>query len=137
MKKIELPEPWKDIRGHIQNLLELDSAAAPIRGVSIIFSRARTTRSNHYHREDGHWLYVVSGMMHYWERPLDVASYPQAPTVVSAGEMVFTGPLLWHRTYFPDETVLLSLSLRPRDHASHEEDVVREPAQKPMARGRR
>ena len=128
MNKIELPDPWKDIRGCIQNLLELDAKAAPIRGVSFITSRARTTRSNHYHKTDGHWLYVISGEMDYWERPLDAAKYPQHPLIVKTGEMVYTGPLMWHRTYFRDETLLLSLSLNARDHVGHESDVVREKA---------
>ena len=124
--KITLPAAQKDPRGSIQNLLELDGLEQPVRGVAIITSRARTTRSNHLHRTDGHWLYVVSGEMHYWERDLDTPSYPTQPAVFKAGEMVYTGPLLWHRTYFPVETVLLSLSLRPRDNVSHEQDVVRD-----------
>lgn len=126
MKTIELPEPSRDPRGSIQNLLELATSDQPVRGVSIIKSRARTTRSNHYHRTDGHWLYVVSGVMHLWERSVDDKLYPRDPLIVRAGEMVYTGPQIWHRSYFPEETVLLSLSLLPRDHVSHESDVVRD-----------
>lgn len=124
--RIELPPPVKDPRGSIRNLLELTESDAPVRGVSIITSRARTTRSNHYHKTDGHWLYVVSGVVHYWERELDEPSYPAHPVVFKEGEMFYTGPLVWHRTYFPEDTALLSLSLRPRDHSSHESDVVRD-----------
>ncbi len=124
--KIPLPPTHRDPRGSIQNLLELAALDLPVRGVAIITSRARTTRSNHYHRTDGHWLYVLSGEMMYWERALDEPQYPRDPTIVKAGEMVFTGPLLWHRTHFQVETVLLSLSLRPRDTVSHEQDVVRD-----------
>lgn len=124
--KITLPTPSKDPRGVIQNLVELDALDAPIRGAAIITSRARTTRSNHLHRTDGHWLYVVSGEMHYWERTVDEPRYPRDPMVLKPGEMVYTGPLIWHRTYFPEETMLLSLSLRPRDSVSHEQDVVRD-----------
>lgn len=129
MNIIELPEPSRDPRGSIQNLLELGLDVPKshcIHGASIITSRARTTRSNHYHKTDGHWLYVASGTMHYWERGLSDKLYPRDPLIVKAGEMVYTGPLLWHRTYFPDETVLVSLSLRPRDSSSHEADVVRD-----------
>lgn len=126
MKTVKLPEASKDPRGYIQNLLELAAEDHPVRGVSLIKSRARTTRSNHYHKTDGHWLYVVSGLMHYWERPLDALQYERDPLVVGPGEMVYTGPLLHHRTYFVEETILLSLSHLPRDHASHEADVVRD-----------
>lgn len=124
--KIELPPTHRDPRGSIQNLLELDALDMPVRGVALITSRARTTRSNHYHRTDSHWLYVLSGSVHYWERALGEPQYPRDPIVYQAGDMFFTGPLIHHRTYFPVETVLLSLSLRPRDTMSHEQDVVRD-----------
>ena len=48
-----------------------------------------------------------------------------APTSIEKGEMVWTGPGVEHATVFPVYTVLISMSLRPRDHASHEQDVVR------------
>jgi|SRR5882724_7915960 len=125
--RIKLPVPSTDHRGTIQNLVELDALGhLPIRGAAIITSRARTTRSNHYHKTDGHWLYVISGLLHYWERNLDEPHYPSAPGIFRPGEMVYTGPLVLHRTYFPEETMLLSLSLRPRDRVSHEDDVVRD-----------
>ena len=126
MNRIELPKPQADVRGSIQNLLELGAKDTPIRGVSIIRTNARKTRSNHYHKTDGHWLYVYSGEVHYWERKVDEAKYPQHPAVFKTGDLFYTGPLLWHKTYFPVETVLISLSIRPRDSASHEDDVVRE-----------
>ena len=119
----ELPDPFADKRGVIQNLLELD-AGDGICGVAIIRSRGNTTRSNHYHKTDAHWLYVLSGEMHYCERPVGAAKYP-THTVIKAGQMVYTGPLVEHRTYFPVDTVLVSMSKNPRDHESHESDVVR------------
>lgn len=134
--KIPLPSAFIDARGSILNLLELGSSDAPIRGVSVIRTKAGEYRSNHWHREDGHWLFVLSGKMHYAECPVldrkpvenvfDVPNYP--PFVeIQQGEMVYTGPRIWHKTYFPIDTVLLSLSLRPRDHESHEADLVRAP----------
>lgn len=79
---------------------------------------------------DAHWLYVVSGEMQYQERGLDEASYPP-PATFAAGSMVYTPPMRWHRTYFPVDTVLISMSKRPRDHASHERDVVRSDRSEP------
>lgn len=125
-----LPAPFVDTRGSIQNLLE-----RPCGGVSIIRSRAGSERSNHYHREDGHWLYVLSGEMLYWEEPVAFAdklgnlplgpALAGPPQIYNTGDMIYTGPMMWHRTRFPVDTVLISMNLRPRDHASHEEDVVR------------
>lgn len=90
----------------------------------MIHSFAGSKRSAHYHKTDAHWLYVVTGKMLYWERPVgsDVApGYYEVP----AGAMIHTGPMVEHWTEFPETTLLLSLSDRPRDHVSHESDVVR------------
>lgn len=62
--------------------------------------------------------------MHYQERPLDVEEYPP-PGIYTAGSMVYTPALVWHRTRFPVDTVLVSMSVRPRDTESHESDLVR------------
>lgn len=115
---VKLPAPFEDARGWIQNVVE-----EPVGGASIIFSKACTTRSNHMHREDYHWLYVVSGEMNY-ESWTDEDSGTSC-LVVQAGQCVFTPPGVWHRTMFPVDTVLLSVSRLPRDHATHEADLVR------------
>lgn len=123
--RIELPKPFIDERGHIQNVLELDELRG-VHGVGLIYSVAGSVRSNHYHKTDAHWLYVIEGEMHYFERELSASSYPDAPVVYTAGQCVYTGPRLWHRTFFPVDTLVLSISDRPRDAASHESDLVRE-----------
>lgn len=117
---VDLPEPYVNDSGTIQNLLE-----RPCGGVAIIESYAGAVRSLHYHREDGHWLHVLSGEMHYYERPVGATEWPAEPLVVRPGQCVFTPPMLEHKTVFPVDTVLVSMSLRPRDTASHEADVVR------------
>ena len=126
--RVKLPAAFIDARGSIQNIIELAAAERPIRGAGVIHSKAGTERSNHWHREDGHYLYVLSGEMHYWECSVEEFPepiYPPEPGIFKAGECAFTGPNLWHRTRFPVNTVLLSLSFLPRDHESHEKDLVR------------
>ncbi len=95
-----------------------------LRGVALIKSKAGSCRSNHWHRGSWHWLYVLSGQMEYWERPLNSREEPKHFTV-REGEMVFTGPEVEHTTRFPVDTVLISLSSMAHDHALHETDVVR------------
>lgn len=118
---VPLDSPFIDERGRIQNLLN-----ASINGAAIITSKAGTIRSNHWHREDFHYLYVMSGSMEYYERDVGVSSDSQLPIIVEAGQMVFTPPNKVHKTVFLQDTVLLSFSKRNRDHKSHEEDLVRE-----------
>jgi quercetin dioxygenase-like cupin family protein len=118
-KIVPLDPSFSDERGIIQNLIN-----APINGAAIITSKTGTTRSNHYHKEDFHYLYVLSGSMEYYERGLD-EEFVGEPLVVNAGQMVFTPPMKVHKTVFLEDTVLVSLSKNNRDHNSHEADVIR------------
>jgi quercetin dioxygenase-like cupin family protein len=118
---VPLDDPFVDERGKIQNLLN-----TAINGAAIITSKAGTVRSNHWHRSDWHYLYVVSGSMKYYERPVDTDFQDGKSYIVAAGEMVFTPPNFIHKTEFIEDTTMISFSKRNRDHDSHEEDVVRE-----------
>jgi quercetin dioxygenase-like cupin family protein len=113
----KLGERFENAAGHIQNLVE-----QPISGVAIIVSYAGASRSHHWHRQDGHFLYVESGCMRYVERGPDGVKRQRE---VHPGEMVWTGPGVEHSSYFPVETRLLSFSLRSRTKEEHEADVVR------------
>lgn len=119
MKKTTLPTPFIDERGVIQNLVNTS-----INGAAIITSKAGSIRSNHYHKTDFHYLYVISGSMEYYERTLE-EKFDGEPLIIGAGEMVFTPPLKVHKTVFLQDTVMISLSKRNRDHDSHEEDLIR------------
>ena len=114
----KLGERFENEAGWIQNLAE-----RPVGGVAVLFCKAGSSRSHHWHREDSHELYVVSGEMRYVER--HHPAYVSAQRTVKAGEMVRTGPNVEHSTYFPVDTILISLSARSRTHAEHEVDVVR------------
>lgn len=116
---VALDPPFVDERGSIQNLLNTS-----INGAAVITSKKGSKRSNHWHREDWHFLYVMSGSMEYWEKPVD-GNHEWTKKIINQGEMVFTAPQMVHKTIFLQDTVLLSFSKRNRDHDSHEEDVVR------------
>lgn len=116
---VPLDDPFTDHRGYIQNLL-----LRPM-GVAIISSKAGTIRSNHYHQTDYHYLYVISGSMLYYERSIDESGDGIVPITMHAGEMIFTAPHKVHKTEFIQDTILLSISKNPRDHQSHESDVIR------------
>src|SRR6185312_6954942 len=81
---VPLPDNFVNDAGVIQNLMN-----APVGGVALITSKKGSERSNHYHLEDNHYLYVVSGSMEYYERGLDEV-FTGKPLVVTAGQMVFT-----------------------------------------------
>lgn len=118
---VPLDDPFKDERGYIQNLLNCS-----INGAAIITSKKDSVRSNHWHKEDFHYLYVLSGSMQYLERSvLSSSGKWEKDFVVKTGQMVFTPPMAIHKTIFLEDTVLISFSKRNRDHNSHEEDVMR------------
>ena len=118
-RKVKLPKAHVSDAGRIQNLLELSHS-----GTSIILSTANAVRANHWHREDWHYLYVLHGSFVYFWRPVGSKDTPARMTVVG-GEMLYTPPREEHAMWFRENTVTVSMSRLPRDHESHENDVVR------------
>lgn len=117
---VSLDLPFVDDRGVIQNLLN-----SPINGAAIITSKKGSIRSNHMHQEDFHYLYVMSGSLHYYERDLKQDGSTISPVLYVAGQMIFTPPFKVHKVVFLEDSILISLSKRNRDHLSHEEDLIR------------
>ena len=118
-KLIVLPKAHVDARGAIQPLVDL-----PMKNASLIMSRKGALRSNHYHKTDWHYMYVLSGSFDYYYRPTDSPGKPEVMRV-AAGEMVFTPPMEDHATVFLDDCQMLVVSRNPRDQESYERDVVR------------
>lgn len=117
--RVELEPAIFDDRGIIQPLVE-----AQIRSTLLISSKKGSIRADHYHLTDWHYLYVISGRMAYWHRPQGSTEPPQR-TIVETGGMVFSPPLVEHRTDFLEDTVFITISRNPRDQDSYEADVRR------------
>ncbi len=115
----KLGERFVNENGWIQNLADHE-----VGGVQLIFSKAGSSRSHHYHRTDDHELYVVYGEMLYLERPVGSQEKPSR-RVIRAGEMVLTQAMVEHSTYFEVDTLLVSMSGQARTHENHESDLVR------------
>ena len=116
---VPLEKPFVDGRGVIQPLVDLMMKSAVL-----ISSKKGALRANHYHKTDWHYCYVVEGCIEYFHRPTGSSTEPQR-LLVREGEMMFTPPMVDHAMKFPEDTVFLTLSRNPRDHASYEADVVR------------
>ena len=108
-----------DYRGSILSIVD-----APIKNVSLIKCSAESIRSNHYHKTDYHFMYVLAGRIDYFFRHKNKHSIEYLE--VKMGETVFTPKLEWHATFFPTDTELVVSSLNPRDQETYEEDTVRE-----------
>jgi len=118
-KLVPLEAAHADARGYIQALVNV-----PVHNVSLIESKKGTVRSNHYHKTDWHYMYVISGAFDYYFRR---HSSPDGVQRFSAkkGDMVWTPPMEEHTTVFTEDTAILALSLLPRDQEAYESDVVR------------
>ena len=118
---VPLDEPFENSAGFIQNLVLENFTSA-----TYIYSGQNSIRSNHYHKTDWHYMFVVNGEMHYYWRPAGSKSPPQK-RIYKAGEMMFTPPLVEHATFFPLHTDLMTFARNVRDTEHHEADLVRVP----------
>jgi oxalate decarboxylase/phosphoglucose isomerase-like protein (cupin superfamily) len=107
-----------DARGGILSIVD-----EPVMNVSIITCNAGSIRSNHYHRQDFHFMYVLDGEINYFYKALDSDDIKYFK--VRQGENIFTPPREIHATYFPVATRLIVSSKLPRDQESYERDTVR------------
>ena len=116
-KKIKNVIRSSDERGSIISLVDEE-----VRNVSIITCLPKTLRSNHWHKKDWHYMYVLEGLMEYFFVSKNKVFFMK----IKKGDNVFTPPNELHATYFPVKTVLLVSSKNPRDKKTYERDTVRE-----------
>ncbi len=116
---VPLDEPFVNEIGIIQNLV-----LKPTGGLAVITTKAGVLRSNHYHKTDWHYIYVVSGHVLYFARLVGNNIIPDAREFV-AGDVFFTPPMREHCVAFLEDTVLVTASKNPRSHEGHEADLVR------------
>jgi|TARA_B100001093_G_scaffold290941_1_gene277788 hypothetical protein len=116
-KKINKITRSKDSRGSIISIVD-----EKVKNVSIINCLPKTIRSNHWHKKDWHYMYIMEGIMEYFYVIKNKIFFMK----LKKGDNVFTPPKELHATYFPVKTVLLVSSKNPRDKKTYEKDTVRE-----------
>ena len=94
-----------------------------VQNVSLITCNAGSIRSNHYHKKDFHYMYVLEGEIDYFYKELnnDVVHYFK----VKKNDIIFTPKNEIHATFFPLRTKLIVSSMLPRDQETYENDTVR------------
>ena len=108
----------EDLRGTILSIVD-----ETVNNVSIITCMPGSIRSNHYHYQDFHFMYVVEGEFDYFFQDTDTGEICYLR--VKVGETIFTPPLEEHACYFPNKTTLIVSSKNPRDKDTYEADTVR------------
>ena len=117
--KVKVDNVFNDLRGSIINITNL-----PIKNVAYINSKKNTIRSNHYHKTDWHFIYVLKGSFKYYSQDL-ITKKKNRSLLVKKGELIFTPPKIIHATYFLENTEILALSRNLRDTKNYEKDTVR------------
>ena len=108
----------KDTRGSIISIVD-DS----IQNVSIIECNKGMIRSNHYHKEDFHYMFVLEGEIDYFFKDLNKEDINYFK--VKKDDIIFTPNKEIHATYFPVKTKLIVSSKMPRDQETYENDTIR------------
>ena len=93
---LDLPEGYKDTRGIIQPLCDLNMKSA-----SLIVSQPNSWRANHYHKTDWHFIYVLRGQFEYFFRKTN-SKEEIKKKIVKKGELLFTGPLIDHAMIYTE-----------------------------------
>lgn len=107
-----------DSRGEITNILD-----ESIESVVLITSEQGAIRANHYHINESHYTYIISGSMEYYQKKID--SEEVEKTIVRTGEMVFSPAKHAHAMKFLEPSVFLALTTRKRLKGRYDEDTVR------------
>lgn len=108
-----------DARGEILSIVD-----EPVQNVSIITCTPGSLRSNHYHHQDFHFMYVLEGEIDYFYKDVDTGEIKYLK--VGVGDNIFTPDNELHATYFPVATKMVVSSKFPRDQETYERDTVRE-----------
>lgn len=108
----------KDQRGSILSIVD-----GQVNNVSIITCNKNTIRSNHYHKIDYHYMYVLEGEINYFFKTLE--SEELYYMRIMKGQTIFTPNKEIHATHFPLKTTLIVSSGFPRDQNTYENDTVR------------
>ena len=107
-----------DERGQILSIVDF-----PVKNVSIIESKAKTFRSNHYHHIDFHFMYLLEGEIDYFFKSL--GSNQINYLKIKEKETIFTPANEIHSCYFPVFTSMVVSSGFPRDKETYEKDTER------------
>ena len=117
-KLIKLNNRSFDKRGYITSIIDENTS-----NTSIILSKKNSIRSNHYHKKDFHYMYLISGEMHYFYKKINGRKLNYI--FLKKGMVIFTPPNEIHTCFFSKDTKMLVSSKNPRDKRTYEMDTVR------------
>ena len=112
-----------DERGEMSVLL--DDGKTDIKSVLLISSKKGSVRANHYHKEDSHYCYMLSGKMEYFEKPIGADDSKMEKEILETGDMIYSPSMVIHAMRFLEDTEWVVLATKSRKDGNYEEDTVR------------
>ena len=91
-----------------------------------ITSKAGTTRANHYHKTDAHFVYCLSGRFKYSEKDMRKPNGKLESLILKPGDLVLSRPMFAHAMEFLEDTVFLAFTTEPREQNQYEEDYKKQ-----------
>ena len=123
IKITHIKPEFKDERGFISRLVDDDTIH--FRAVLLITSKANSSRGNHYHKKDAHYVYCLIGKFKYSEKDMNKPSSKKESVILKPGDLVLSKPMVAHSMEFLEDSVFLAITTEPREHEKYEEDTVR------------
>lgn len=115
---VHLPQQFVDYRGSISNI-----ADGKLGDVAVISSVKGSVRANHYHKNDWHLSYLISGKMEY--RWLSLDSQDHGIMLINEGRLFYTPPNTIHRMTFLEDSIFVAVSKLGRNQENYEADTIR------------
>ena len=115
---VKIPQSFQDERGLISNI-----ADGNLGDVAVITSSAKSIRANHYHEDDWHLSFLLSGRMIYSWKSLD--SSDKGEIEVRASSLFYTPKRTVHRMYFLEVSTFIAVSKLNRNQENYELDTKR------------
>lgn len=112
-----------DERGYITRLMDQDEF--PIRAIIYITSKKGTSRGNHYHKKDAHFVFCLSGKFRYSEKNMMKKNSRKTSVILKPGDVVLSKPGIAHSMDFLEDTVFFAFTTEKRDQKKYEKDTVR------------
>lgn len=114
---------FTDDRGDI--FILLDDGSTNIKSTLLITCKKGAIRANHYHKEDSHYTYMLSGKMEYTEQPVEANVSKRETATLAPGDMVYSAPMMMHAMRFLEDSTFIALATKSRKDGAYEQDTVR------------
>ena len=118
---VDLQPSFDDERGSIQPLVDMKMKSSVL-----ITSNVGSVRTNHYHKTDWHYCYVLYGEIIYFHRPHGSKDKAKK-IIVKEGQLFFTPPMIEHAMVFQKKTKFITWGRNSRVQEVYESDVFRIP----------